>query len=131
MESLISKFYELPIDDPTTGTFDEYSPKMILVRSATMMILATMMLTINLRKEFSALRYISVIILGTILFTVFVKYFFLMLVGGCPSAAVLLLLQCDAVLRARYNAEEVHSGVDTWVGHYIHVLWMPPCVLLP
>lgn len=75
MENLLSKYIDLPIDDPTTGSFKEYDPKMIELRVGVMFGLATLMLIINLRKEFAALRYISVVILITILFTILVKKF--------------------------------------------------------
>lgn len=72
MESLLSEYIELPILNAQTGEFDEYSPKMWAVRASTMMGLATLMLIINLRKEFSGLRYVSVLILAAILLTIIV-----------------------------------------------------------
>jgi len=71
MESLIDEFYPLPKD--RAGNFDEYSGDMWLIRSGTMFGLAFLMLLINLRKEFHALRYISVLILVAILATIVVS----------------------------------------------------------
>ena len=74
MESLISEYIDLPVLNSQTGQFDEYSPKMWAIRSITMLSLATLMLVINLRKTFSALRYVSVLILAAILLTILVIF---------------------------------------------------------
>jgi amino acid permease len=74
MESLINEYITLPVLNGETGEFDEYSGKMWLIRITTMMGLATLMLAINLRKEFSGLRYVSVLILFSILLTIVVSF---------------------------------------------------------
>ena len=73
MESLINEYIKLPVANAQTGAFDEYNSKMWVVRIVTMLSLATLMLIINLRKEFSGLRYVSVLILAAILVTIVVN----------------------------------------------------------
>jgi hypothetical protein len=74
MESLISEYIDLPVKDGQAGDFDEYTAKMWGIRATTMLGSATLMLVINLRKEFSGLRYVSVLILLAILLTIIVSF---------------------------------------------------------
>ena len=70
VETLVYKQLNLPVLDPAVGTFKEYDWVTYRARIIIMSGMGLLMLSINLCREFSALRYLSVFILITILFTI-------------------------------------------------------------
>jgi amino acid permease len=70
IEAIFYKQLKLPIDNPALLTFKEYDPVTYKWRALIMGGMSFAMLTINLCKEFAALRYLSVFILVTIISTI-------------------------------------------------------------
>lgn len=103
-EELLNGFYPLPkLANSQVQQFDEYNPRMIMIRAITMFSMATILLPINLKKELSSLRYLSAGILLIILFTILVSLCRLMAkIGRCfPGSPVLRVLLHHEDLQVR------------------------------
>jgi hypothetical protein len=59
--------------DPVTEKYDEYAPVAWKWRTIIMLSFGIVMLIVNLSKEFSALRYLSVFVIGSLIFTIVVS----------------------------------------------------------
>ena len=90
---------DFPYSNPDTQEIDEHDPQVIKYRYICMGILALVILPVNCAKNLGAMRYISMIIMFVVMYTISVIYCYLRLLFSRHQSLLLITVRTKTSIK--------------------------------